>query len=199
MTEKNNFPIIAYFDGACEPFNPGGVATWGVVIFKGDQIDHKDCGIACAPYTPQATNNYAEYTALIKALEFCLEKNFLSLVVKGDSQLVIRQINGQYAVRSSNIMPLYKQAEALIKNFASIKFYWVPRGKNFLADEMSKKAYQDYLNSHKEEILMPFGKHKGRPLFEVAKTDRQYLQWLIKQQNIRQELIECISLYLEQK
>jgi dTDP-4-dehydrorhamnose reductase len=71
--------IVAYFDGLCEP-NPGGVATYGFVVKKDGKKVHEGHGLAGTPKTPQATNNVAEYTGLIKALEWFLAQ---SGIVKG--------------------------------------------------------------------------------------------------------------------
>ncbi len=125
-----------YFDGACMPFNPGGVASYGFVIkFGGKTV--KGSGIA----SEKGTNNIAEYTALIKALEKALELGVEEAVVKGDSQLAIRQMQGIYAVRSPNIIPLYERAAELAKRFKKIRFEWIPREENEEADSLSTKAY----------------------------------------------------------
>jgi ribonuclease HI len=98
-------------------------------------------GMVCSG--PEATNNVAEYTAVIKALEWLLKNDFTAerIEVRSDSQLCIYQLTGDYAVRSSRIKPLYKKAKNLAKKFASLKFRWVPREKNEEADELSRKAY----------------------------------------------------------
>ena len=61
--------IEVYFDGLCEP-NPGGVATFGFVVKRDGKKIHEGHGLAGTPKTPQATNNVAEYTGLIRALEW---------------------------------------------------------------------------------------------------------------------------------
>jgi ribonuclease HI len=140
-----------YFDGACEPRNPGGVATWGIVVQDGDSVIHRDCGLACVPYTPEATNNVAEYTALIRGLEWCLGNVPLteSLIVYGDSQLVVFQMLGKYAVRSPRVIPLYRKARSLASRFNKIRFEWVRREKNEAADKMSKAAYEQFRSESK--------------------------------------------------
>jgi ribonuclease HI len=188
--------IIAYFDGACEPFNPGGIATWGYVVYKEGKIIQEACGLACEPFSKKATNNYAEYTALIKALEFCISHNYNHLTIKGDSQLVIYQMTGQYGVRSPNIMPLFEKAHSLAGKLQRVVFQWCPRESNKKADSLSKQAYMEYLKAHKDKIIMPFGKFKGRPLTWLAENQREYLMWLVKQSTIRRELRECIQMYL---
>lgn len=186
--------ITAYFDGLCAPCNPGGVATWGIVILGNKKIIHKDCGLACEPYSPTSTNNYAEYTALIKALEFCLKNDFPQVGIFGDSQLVIRQMLGEYNVNSPNIQPLHQKATAIARKIENVSFTWVKREQNVLADEMSNIAYQQH-KQHKganSAIVMPFGKYKGQPISTVAKKDSQYLAWLSKQ-DLRPELKERIQ------
>src|SRR5919198_5990551 len=97
--------IEVYFDGLCQPYNPGGIACYAFVIkeFSGGRSHekkhtiHSDYGLAAEPFTDDATNNVAEYTAIIKALEWLLENNYNNqeIVIRGDSQLVINQINGK--------------------------------------------------------------------------------------------------------
>ncbi len=62
-----------YFDGLCEPCNPGGVATWGYVLKRDGETIEADSGIACEPFSGNASNNVAEYSALIRLLERCVE------------------------------------------------------------------------------------------------------------------------------
>ncbi len=107
----------AYFDGLCEPVNPCGIAAWGVHVLDGAKIVHEDCGLACEPYSSMATNNVAEYTALIKALEFCAEYGMSDVTVRGDSQLVIRQMNGVYSVKSPRVFSLYRKIMKVARRF----------------------------------------------------------------------------------
>jgi ribonuclease HI len=193
--DGTNASVTVSFDGACEPFNPGGIATWGFVVVERGRVVKSECGLACKPFSPQSTNNYAEYTALIRGLEYCLEKGYRSIVVKGDSQLVIRQMTGEYSVRSENIIPLFKQANSLAHRFDSIDFVWVRRESNEMADRLSKQAYQLYMESHADMVVMPFGKFKGKPIAWVAENAKGYLRWLL-QQDIKEELRQCIQSYL---
>ncbi|WP_243665646.1 ribonuclease HI [Vulcanisaeta sp. JCM 16159] len=108
---------VAYFDGACEPRNPGGVGTYGFVIYGNEgNVVHEDYGIACEP-SPNCTNNVAEYTGLIRALEWLLGNGFggSRITVRGDSQLVIRQLMGVYSVRAEHLRPLHDRALELLK------------------------------------------------------------------------------------
>lgn len=186
--------IKAYFDGLCEP-NPSGVATWGIVVFENDNIIYKDCGIACEPYTQQSTNNFAEYTGLINVIRYCLDNGLLDIEVIGDSQLAIRQMTGVYSVNSPNIIPLYNEAIKLSQNFNNITFTWVRRELNTVADSMSKEAYFKYIS--KNDIVMQFGKYKGKSISYIAQKNPNYIQWLLNESNIRPDFKDAIKVVLQ--
>lgn len=136
-----------FFDGLCEPYNPKGVPCYGFVII--DEIGNaigSGSGLATQPFGPHSTNNYAEYKALIKALEWIIEnkKDCDEIAIYGDSQLVIRHLTGEYAVRSPNIAPLYMSCIELLRNFEKKSYTWIPREQNVKADELSFKAYSDF-------------------------------------------------------
>lgn len=136
--------IEAYFDGLCDP-NPGGVATYGFVIKRdGKKIDEGH-GLAGTPRTPQATNNVAEYTGLIKALEWMVaHKVREEIVIRGDSDLVIRQVKGEYKVKSALLAPLHGQVRDLAEKLSDIRFEWVQRERNADADRLTNLAYAEY-------------------------------------------------------
>lgn len=119
--------IYVNTDGGAEN-NPGPAGS-AFIVREGDRI-------VCvhAEYIGNATNNAAEYTALIKALEYVRE-GFpkKKIVVRSDSQLMVRQMNGEYAVKSKDLRPLYEKA----REFASgmdVTIEWVGREKNKDAD-----------------------------------------------------------------
>ena len=154
MKESDIENIEVYFDGACEPVNPGGIATFGFVIYKDREMVKAEKGLACEPFSSYASNNVAEYTAMIKALEFMVKNGLcgesVHVTVKGDSQLTIRQMNGIYAVRAPRIIPLFKRAKELTKKIKHIRFIWVPREQNTVADDLSHQAYTEYVDTHPE-------------------------------------------------
>src|SRR5262245_48588163 len=107
-------PLTIHFDGLCLPKNAGGIATYGFVAKRGAKVVHEEGGLAAPPWSPQATNNVAEYTGVLKALEWA-EREGLSgetISVKGDSELVIRQLKGEYKVRSPSIVDLFNRVRA---------------------------------------------------------------------------------------
>jgi len=145
--------LVTYYDGACEPKNPGGIATYGFVVYKnGDKIG-EGRGLAAEPWSEGATNNVAEYTAMIQALKWLLEHGYADakVLVRGDSQLSIRQMQGLYEVRALRIIPLYKKAVELAKKFKKVRFEWVPREENEEADLLSELALRDYWIIYKSE------------------------------------------------
>jgi len=136
--------IEAYFDGLCEP-NPGGVATFGFVIKRDGKKIHEGHGLAGTPKTPQATNNVAEYTGLIRALEWLRSQKIKEpVVVRGDSDLIIKQVRGEYKVKSPLLAPLHGQATALMEKLPDVTLEWVARERNADADRLTNLAYAEY-------------------------------------------------------
>jgi ribonuclease HI len=140
-------PYIVYFDGLCEPRNPGGVATYGLVVKKEGRTIFEGFGLAYArPWTNEASNNVAEYSALIHALEW-LRKNELQglpIIVRGDSRLIINQLSGVFKVKASRIIELYRRASKLLTEFKNLKLEWVERSLNSEADRLSRLAYHKF-------------------------------------------------------
>jgi ribonuclease HI len=134
--------IQVYFDGLCQPCNPGGTACFAFIV-KNEQGNtiYNEYGLAAH----NSTNNVAEYTAIIKALEWLITNNYQneSIVIKGDSQLVIQQIKRNFKVKAHNIIPLYLDAISLISKFKHIQFELIPREQNKEADRLSNMAYQE--------------------------------------------------------
>jgi Ribonuclease HI len=130
-----------FFDGLCEPVNPGGIATYGYVVLL-DGRNLEGYGLASPPWSPNSTNNVAEYTGLICLLRRMLQERVDEAEVMGDSQLVVRQINGEYKVKSEKIIPLFNVAKELLSRFRRVEVKWIPREENSYADLMTRKAYE---------------------------------------------------------
>lgn len=136
--------VVVNCDGLCEPVNPGGTATYGFVARRGPELLTEDCGVVAKG--PAATNNLAEYTAVIKALEWAVEALATGepVTIRTDSQLVVNQVNGEWAVPSPNIRPLCKAARLLLSKLCqghSARLEWVPRERNQEADRLTRAAY----------------------------------------------------------
>jgi ribonuclease HI len=136
-------PVHVHFDGACQPPRGGGVATYGFTI-EGPGLHYEEKGLAAPPWTPRATNNVAEYTAAIRALEYLRDRGYSAPVrVMGDSQLVIRQIQGQYRVKAPHLQQYHARLLAVARAFEQVDWVWIPREANARADELSKEALED--------------------------------------------------------
>jgi ribonuclease HI len=122
------------FDG-CSKGNPGRAGA-GAVLYEGSREIWSD-----AKYVgDKETNNVAEYTGLIMGLHEARRRNISRLLVRGDSELIIKQMNGQYAVKSENIRHYHQAAKDLASQFKWIEFRHVYRKDNARADELSNKG-----------------------------------------------------------
>lgn len=146
--------IEVYFDGLCQPVNPGGVACYAFAVKRDGKTIHSDYGVAGEPFSPESTNNVAEYTALAKALEWLVANNFTSekILIKSDSQLVVNQMNGTYKIKAKKIIPLYKQVVLLKSKFPGVEIIWVPREQNKEADRLTNIAYNKALQENPEYL-----------------------------------------------
>lgn len=141
------------FDGACEPKNPGGVATAGwCIAFRGQEL-WRDARFVCEG--DGATNNVAEYHALGHALRWCDDnlpmlkaRGINSLIVCGDSKLVIEQTIGRWSCNKEHLARLRERCKRLIESVeragVSVNLQWVPREENVRADALSREAYEKH-------------------------------------------------------
>jgi len=130
----NSPEIIAHVDGASRG-NPGP-AAYGVAIETagGEPVT------AFGKYLGETTNNFAEYQGLLAALEYALSHHYSRLNVVTDSELMVRQIEGRYKVRSPDLKLLYDRAQALIRCLKSFSIRHVLREYNREADRLANKA-----------------------------------------------------------
>jgi ribonuclease HI len=133
--------LTLHFDGLCEPRNPGGLACYGWVIRRDGGSFAQGQGLAAL----NSTNNVAEYSALIAGLKAAIDLGLAGqgLEVYGDSQLVIRQMTGQYAVNADRIIPLHYSAQQLAIAVGVALWQWIPRDQNDEADQLSRIAYAE--------------------------------------------------------
>ena len=146
--------IEVYFDGLCQPINPGGISCYAFIVKSDERIIHSDYGVAAKPFSEESTNNVAEYTALAKALQWLLANNFNSkkVEIKSDSQLVVNQLTGDYKVKARRILPLFKHVLFLKAKFQDIQIKWIPRDMNREADTLTNKAYNKALLENPEYL-----------------------------------------------
>ena len=126
--------IIAYIDGASRG-NPGPAAAAFILTSRdGSQLQAK------AFFLGETTNNVAEYTAAVKALEAAKQIVAKELIIFSDSQLLVKQLNGEYKVKSEQIRPLFRQAVDLLGQFENWKVQHIIRDKNKEADKLVNQA-----------------------------------------------------------
>jgi ribonuclease HI len=126
--------LVAHIDGGARG-NPGP-AGYGIVLE--DAVGRRVAELN--RFLGYQTNNYAEYSGLLAALEYALGHGCKALEVISDSELLVKQINGQYKVRSPILLDLYKEAKSLIAKMDWFKIHHVLRGKNKEADALANRA-----------------------------------------------------------
>ncbi len=146
--------IEVYFDGLCQPINPGGIPCYAFIVKSDGRTIYTEYGVAGEPFSEDATNNVAEYTALAKALQWLLANNFRShkVEINSDSQLVVNQLSGDYKVKSRRILSLYKEVLFLKNKFQDVQIKWISRDKNREADKLTNKAYNKALQENPEYL-----------------------------------------------
>jgi ribonuclease HI len=125
---------VLNFDG-CSKGNPG-FAGAGAVIYE----NKKEIYAGCVFVGENETNNVAEYTGLILGLKKALQLGIRKIEVKGDSLLVIKQMKGEYKVKSPGLLHLYQQAKTLEIQFEHVEYHHVLRDQNKRADFLSNEG-----------------------------------------------------------
>jgi ribonuclease HI len=124
--------LVIFTDGASLG-NPGPMGV-GIVIYRDGMIVEE-----LSEYIGEGTNNIAEYTAVIKALETVHGMGEMEAHVKCDSQLIVRQLNGEYKVKDPGLRPLHERVVHLCKGL-KVHFEHIPREHNEEADKLSKEG-----------------------------------------------------------
>lgn len=121
-----------WFDGACLG-NPGPMGAGAVVQAGAERkVLSRAFGLG--------TNNKAEYHGLILGLRHALAMGADTVTVHGDSELVLRQLKGEYGVKSPGLKPLHEEARMLLGKFRHARLEWVPREQNAEADQASREG-----------------------------------------------------------
>lgn len=128
--------VHVYFDGASHG-NPGPAAIgWVLVTDEGILTEGND-------RIGRATNNEAEYAALIRALEVAAEYGFAEVQIRGDSELIIKQVTGEYDVTAPTLQEHRVTVHELLRDFEKWSLTHVPRAVNDRADELATQALHD--------------------------------------------------------
>src|SRR5215469_15824029 len=126
--------LVAYIDGGARG-NPGP-AGYGVIIE--DEVGRPV--VELSDYLGKQTNNYAEYSGLLAALSYATRHGFKALKVYSDSELMVKQIAGEYKVTNPALKELYAKALKLIEDLEAFEINHVPREKNREADWLANRA-----------------------------------------------------------
>ena len=126
--------LTIFTDGVARG-NPGD-GGFGVIIKGRDGNLLEEIG----GYLGVTTNNFAEYSGLVAALRASLKYQAAHIEIYSDSQLVVRQLNGLYRVKSESLLPLHKEARRLMSLMENVAVYYIPREKNKEADALANKA-----------------------------------------------------------
>ena len=124
----------AYVDGAARG-NPGP-SSYAVIVQAPDGSTQFQIG----KYLGRATNNVAEYYALIGALDYAQSQHIARLAVRSDSELLVRQMQGRYKVKSAVLRPLHERAQKLARGLAHFDIEHIPREQNSDADQLANLA-----------------------------------------------------------
>jgi ribonuclease HI len=127
MEQYKTGTLACYTDGASRG-NPGPAAFAYILVAGHGEVVEEGSG-----FLGRATNNEAEYRALIAGLSAAGRLGSSDLLVCSDSELVVRQMTGAYRVSSQRLRPLYMEAQALTGHFRAVTFRSVPREHPFVA------------------------------------------------------------------
>jgi ribonuclease HI len=132
--------VVVEADGSSRG-NPGPASCGAIVFEAGTNDSLADRGERLGV----RTSNFAEYSGLILGLEMAAELGATSVKVRMDSQLVVKQMTGEFAVHKESLRPLHAKATGLRTQFQSVAFLWVPREENVLADGIANAAQDGVL------------------------------------------------------
>jgi ribonuclease HI len=127
---------IASIDGGSRG-NPGP-AGYGVHIERADGTI-----VELKEFLGTTTNNVAEYSALLAALRWATEHGASPLLIRSDSELLVKQMRGEYRVKNPGLQPLYEDARALIRRIGRVTFEHVRRELNTDADRLANEAMDE--------------------------------------------------------
>jgi ribonuclease HI len=126
--------VTLFADGGSRG-NPGPAASAAVLInADGETIEEIDA------YLGVATNNVAEWTALLLGLQAAQKRGIRRIAVRLDSELVVKQLLGEYRVKHPSLQPLHQRARTLLRSFEHVDIAHVPRKQNILADRLVNRV-----------------------------------------------------------
>lgn len=137
--------LVIHTDGAARG-NPGPAgAGWVVETMDGALVEE-----GCA-YLGELTNNQAEYEALLHALRAVDPAHDTLIELYADSELMVRQLNGQYRVKNEELRPRFEAARGALARAGEFRVYHVPRAGNARADELANRAIDMHFEALREQ------------------------------------------------
>ena len=152
-----NETLTLEFDGGSRG-NPGSAGI-GVVV----RAQNGTSLVTLGRFIGRCTNNVAEYRALIAAMLEAKKLGARKIVIRGDSELIVRQMTGQYKVKHPDMKVLWAQAQASIRG-ASVTFTWAPRAQNSRADALANEAMDTRIESIRRGQFADDPAAEGPPL-----------------------------------
>jgi ribonuclease HI len=132
--------VRVFTDGAARG-NPGPAGAGAVILDEEGRVLAR-----LGKFLGKQTNNVAEYQGLLLGLRRTRQLGAREVEVRADSQLLIRQLQGKYAVKNEVLKRLHEEALALLRSFERYELVHIPREQNDLADEMSNRAIDEQMN-----------------------------------------------------
>ena len=132
--ESDPTEATLYADGGSRG-NPGPAASGAVLVDASGSLLEE-----ASAYLGVATNNVAEWTALLLGLGVAAKRGIRRLAVRLDSELVVKQLRGEYRVKHPALQPLHRRALALLRGFEHVDLRHVPRKQNALADRLVNRV-----------------------------------------------------------
>ncbi len=162
---KDSGWAVAYTDGGSRG-NPGP-SGYGVVI----QAENGAVLAELSEFLGMRTNNVAEYSGMLAALEYALNHGLARLRIVSDSELMVKQMKGQYRVQSPELRPLYEEAKRRASRLEAFQIEHVLRGKNKKADELANQAMDRGMRRPDTKVPEPTAP-PIRPLRGIVKDGR---------------------------
>ena len=154
--------MIAHIDGGARG-NPGP-AGYGAYIT--DDAGRKLAELS--DYLGAQTNNFAEYSGLVAALEYAVEHGYRTVKVVSDSELLVKQMKGQYKVRSEALLEIYSEAKALIRKLDRFEIRHVLRHLNKDADRLANQAMDRGMGRASKQAEKANESHRSNPAHAVG-------------------------------
>ena len=134
--DENINAVTLFIDGAAD-LHTKTAGIGGVFLGENNEELYR-----FSEYLDDATNNEAEYSALIRGLELGIELNIRDIKIYADSELVVKQVNGEYKVKHKRMKPLHQKTLALLCQYSNWSLQHIPRDDNTIADKLSKEGME---------------------------------------------------------